>query len=225
MVDAVRGFLERLGYQFTDGNLLERALTHRSRAADNNERLEFLGDSVLGFTISSYLYERFPKLTEGELTRLRARLVRKESLSELARRLELGPALRLGPGELRTGGFDRGSILADALEAVFGAILMDSDFGVVRDVILRVYSDKLYDLDARATEKDPKTRLQEYLQSRGLPTPDYRVLEVSGQAHAQNFHVECSVSSLSDRVEGSGRSRRAAEQDAAEKALSLLEAD
>ncbi len=225
MTDAVRDLVGRLDYEFTDPALLQRALTHRSCGADNNERLEFLGDSVLGFTISAFLYEHFPNLTEGELTRLRARLVRKETLAELARRLELGPALRLGPGELRTGGFDRGSILADALEAVFGAILLDGGFTIAREVILRTYSDKLVALDAGASAKDPKTRLQEYLQSRGLPTPAYEVREVSGKAHAQKFDIECTVPGLPARVRGTGRSRRAAEQDAAQKALAALEAE
>jgi ribonuclease-3 len=221
--EAVRVFVDHLGYEFGDPALLERALTHRSRGSDNNERLEFLGDSALGFTISAFLFQQFPRQSEGKLTRLRARLVRKESLAELARRLELGPALRLGTGELRTGGFDRGSILADALEAVFGAVYVDGGFEKARDVILRLYEDKLAALDDDASAKDPKTRLQEFLQSRGLPTPSYDVIEISGQAHAQRFDVRCRVEGLSEEVRGTGRSRRAAEQDAAQRALTALE--
>jgi len=223
--DAVRDFVGHLGYEFADPALLERALTHRSRGSNNNERLEFLGDSALGFTISAFLFQQFPDLSEGELTRLRARLVRKESLAELARRMELGPALRLGAGELRTGGFDRGSILADALEAVFGAVYVDGGFDTARDVILRIYRDKLVALDEDASAKDPKTRLQEHLQSHGLPTPTYEVIEVSGQAHAQRFDVRCQVPGLTVEVRGTGRSRRAAEQDAAQKALAALDED
>jgi ribonuclease-3 len=214
-----------LGYTFHKPILLQRALTHRSRGGDNNERLEFLGDSVLGFTVSGYLYQHYPDLTEGELTRLRARLVRKETLAELARSLNLGNYLLLGPGELRTGGFDRASILADALEAIIGAIYVDGGFDAARNFVVRLFGEKLVAFESGIVEKDPKTRLQEYLQKHGLETPRYEVLKVHGEPHKQTFRVECHIPGLATPVEGSGRSRRIAEQEAAARALDLLSAE
>ncbi|MEK6551307.1 MAG: ribonuclease III [Pseudomonadota bacterium] len=214
--------LRLLQYRFREPSLLACALTHRSRGSDNNERLEFLGDSVLNLVISSLLYDRFPELSEGDLTRLRASLVNKPSLAALARELALGQHLQLGEGELRSGGFDRDSILADALEAVFGAIYLDGGLDEVRRVIASRYHDSLERLDPRAVPKDPKTRLQEYLQKRSLPTPEYVVTQVSGDGHNQRFVVECRIDALDDLVRGEGNSRRIAEQQAAALALERL---
>ncbi len=212
----------RLSYTFCQPELLERALTHRSKSAANYERLEFLGDSVLGFAISSELYNRYPSLYEGELTRLRASLVKKETLASLARDLDLGAYLKLGEGELKSGGYDRDSILADALEAVFGAICNDTSIAEATRVILHLYRDKLAGLDPHSIPKDPKTQLQEYLQKHSLPTPAYLVREVTGEPHNQNFVVECHVTGLDQAVRGEGSSRRHAEQEAAAQALDLL---
>lgn len=212
----------RLGYQFHDAALLARALTHRSRGSDNYERLEFLGDSVLNFVISAELYRRYPKLSEGELTRARATLVRKPTLAELARGLELGSYLNLGEGELKSGGFDRDSILADALEAVFGALFLDAGIERARERILALYRETFDALDPTTVPKDPKTELQEYLQKHALPTPTYEVLTVSGEAHQQHFVVECHVPGLTPAVRGEGASRRSAEQQAAAQALTRL---
>lgn len=211
-----------LNYQFEDETLLRRALTHRSKSADNYERLEFLGDSVLNFTISAELYGRYPNVTEGELTRLRASLVKKETLALLAREIDLGDFLSLGSGELKSGGFDRDSILADALEAVFGAVFLDGGSEKARALIVDVYHDLLEKVTPDTLQKDPKTQLQEYLQKQSLATPVYNVIEITGQAHDQSFRVECIVPSLPQPVQGTGRSRRNAEQDAAATALKLL---
>ena len=214
--------VRRLAYSFRQPELLERALTHRSKSAVNYERLEFLGDSVLGLAISSELYNRYPNLYEGELTRLRASLVKKETLAALARELDLGNYLRLGEGELKSGGYDRDSILADALEAVFGAICKDASVEEATRVILHLYHGKLAALDPHSIPKDPKTRLQEYLQKLSLPTPTYLVRDVTGEPHNQSFVVECHVSGLDRPVRGEGSSRRHAEQQAAAQALELL---
>ncbi len=214
--------LRRLDYSFKNPALLERALTHRSKSAEHYERLEFLGDSVLNLVISGELYDRYPALPEGDLTRLRASLVRKQTLAGLARRLELGRYLELGSGELKSGGSDRDSILADTLEAVFGAIYKDGGLGAAMGVIRRLYDEIFRRLDPEAIPKDPKTRLQEYLQKQSLPLPSYSIIEVTGAPHAQNFVIECRVPSLPDPVRGEGRSRRAAEQQAAAQALERL---
>lgn len=212
----------RLTYAFRHPELLERALTHRSKSAANYERLEFLGDSVLGFAISAELYNRYPNLYEGEMTRLRASLVNKSTLAALARDIELGNYLRLGEGELKSGGYDRDSILADTLEAVFGAICKDSSVDEAMRVILHLYRDRLAGLDPHSIPKDPKTQLQEYLQKHSLPTPTYNVRQVTGEPHSQNFVVECIVAGLEVPVRGEGNSRRHAEQEAAARALDLL---
>lgn len=212
----------RLAYTFHHTELLDRALTHRSKNADNYERLEFLGDSVLGFAMSFELFNRYPDLTEGELTRLRASLVKKETLAELARELELGSTLKLGEGELKSGGYDRDSILADSLEAIFGAICKDSSVTDAVRVILHLYRGKLSALNPQYIPKDAKTQLQEYLQKLSLPTPTYLVREVTGEPHNQNFIVECHVTILDLPVLGEGNSRRHAEQQAAAHALDLL---
>ncbi|MEE8389039.1 MAG: ribonuclease III [Acidiferrobacterales bacterium] len=222
MIAAQAELIKRLGYKFRNTELVERALTHRSLGTKNYERLEFLGDSVLEFTISAYLYEQFPDLSEGELTRLRASLVRKESLAQLARQLELGRYIRLGGGESKSGGHDRDSILADAMEALFGAVYTDGGFEAASRVVLTLYQSLLQAVDPAAIQKDPKTRLQELLQKHAQPIPEYEVVKVSGKAHAQHFRVSCRVDGLEQAVEGEGRSRRAAEQDAATKALYKL---
>lgn len=219
MNTARRELVKRLGYSFQSDELVDLALTHRSHSSRNYERLEFLGDSILGFTISSYLFRHYPDLTEGELTRLRASLVRKESLAQLARGLELGRYLLLGSGELKSGGHDRDSILADALEALIGAIYIDGGIEPARQTILDIYQDQLASIDPRAIQKDPKTRLQEFVQKRFQSTPEYEVLEVHGEAHAQTFQVRCVVPGTEETFIGKGRSRRAAEQDAARRAL------
>lgn len=225
MTDARRELTNRLGYTFRDAQLLARALTHRSRSSRNNERLEFLGDSVLSFVIAGVLYDLFPDQSEGDLTRLRARLVRRETLAALARDLRLGDCLELGGGELKSGGFDRDSILADALEAVFGAICRDGGIDAAQRVIVHLYRSLLDGIGAHIALKDPKTRLQEFLQKRAQPTPVYEVLSISGEAHQQQFVVECRVTGLNDAVHGEGASRRYAEQAAAARACELLGCD
>lgn len=225
MSSALAILTRQLNYEFNDISLLERALTHSSKSADNNERLEFLGDSVLSFAISALLYERYPDISEGALTRVRAGLVKKETLAQLARDLELGPLLRLGTGELKSGGFERDSILADALEAVFGAVFLDGGIDPARKVIACTYAGLLEHVTPQTVIKDPKTRLQEYLQKTAVATPTYNVVEVTGEAHKQHFRVQCIVPGIEGPVEGVGKSRRHAEQEAAQKVLRLLGAD
>ncbi len=212
----------RLAYAFRQPRLLDQALTHRSKSPENYERLEFLGDSVLGFVISAEIYNRYPSLYEGELTRLRASLVNKSTLAAIAREIELGNFLRLGEGELKSGGFDRDSILADSLEAVFGAVCKDSTVEETARVILHLYRDRLAHLDPHSIPKDPKTQLQEFLQKNSLPTPTYLVRKVTGEQHNQSFVVECHVAGLDIPASGEGSSRRHAEQEAAARALELL---
>ena len=212
----------RIGYAFADPTLLERALTHRSHGPNNYERLEFLGDSVLNLTISAELYDRFPDLTEGELTRLRASLVKKEALAERARNLNLGDCLALGGGELKSGGFDRDSILADAMEALIGAVYRDGGIDAARAFITREYQTALAELAGGIVPKDAKTQLQEHLQQHGLSVPVYNVLDMSGEPHNQQFVVECRVTGLAAPTRGEGSSRRIAEQRAAAAALMQL---
>ena len=213
----------RLGHEFSDPGLLERALTHRSHASGHNERLEFLGDSLLGCVIAVLLYERYPDMPEGDLSRLRATLVNQASLFEVAQSLDLGDALRLGEGELKSGGFRRPSILADAFEAILGAVYLDAGFGAVRSLIERLFAPRLDSAGKSPPGKDPKTTLQELLQGRRLPLPRYTVLLVGGEAHQQTFRVECRVDELAIVQAGEGTSRRAAEQQAAQAALAALE--
>lgn len=213
----------RLNYVFAEPALLERALTHRSHSSKHYERLEFLGDSVLNFAISTELYNRFPDLAEGELTRLRASLVKQETLAHTARQLALGESLVLGGGELKSGGFDRDSILADALEAVFGAIYLDSGIETTSALILRLFLPHLDRLDTQVIPKDAKTQLQERLQKRAYAVPVYQVLGTSGDPHNPTFVVECHVEELALRTQGEGSTRRAAEQQAAREALDRLE--
>ena len=211
-----------LGHAFTDNALAELALTHRSCGARNNERLEFLGDSILNFVIADALFEKCPQAAEGQLSRLRARLVKGVTLAELAREMALSEFLRLGAGELKSGGFNRKSILADALEALIGAIYLDAGMDACRARILAWYAPRLGDLTLDDTQKDPKTRLQEYLQSRREELPKYQLTEVEGEAHAQLFHIHCEIAALQHPASGAGKSRRVAEQNAASAALKAL---
>jgi len=223
VTEDLRGLARALGCRMGRKELYVQALTHRSAAGDNNERLEFVGDALLGFVIAEALWERFPDADEGHLSRLRASLVKKESLAALARRLALSDHLRLGPGELRTGGHARDSILADALEAVLAAVYLDQGFAGARQVILAVFREALEATGKAGGLKDPKTRLQEALQARRRPLPEYAVLEVTGSQHAQTFRVRCFLPDDGRSAEGEGTSRRRAEQQAAESALALLE--
>ena len=214
---------KKLQYEFSDNSLLLEAITHRSKHSLNNERLEFLGDSVLGYVISSELFQRFPEAREGQLTRGRAALVKGETLAELALDMDLGDYLQLGPGELKSGGYRRKSILADAMEAIIGAIYLDGGLEAAKSHIIAVYSDKLKDLSLDEVAKDPKTQLQEYLQARNHPLPEYDVVTTTGSDHDQVFVVACKVNVISKMVRGTGRSRRKAEQEAASQVLKLLE--
>jgi ribonuclease-3 len=212
----------RLAYEFSDRDLLAQALTHRSYSIHNNERLEFLGDSVLNCVIGLMLYERFPALREGQLSRLRANLVNQQPLYEIAGALQLGSHMRLGEGEQRSGGAERPSILADALESVLGAVFLDGGFEAARRVIQDLFAARLGELDPDSQGKDAKTLLQEWLQSRRHGLPSYELLATSGQAHAQTFRVACRVDVLGLATEGSGSSRKAAEQAAAQAAYTRL---
>ena len=214
-----------IGYQFNNVDLLVLALTHRSFGGKNNERLEFLGDSVLNFIIAESLFCCFEEAREGQLSRLRARLVKGVTLAEIAREFNLGEYLQLGVGELKSGGYRRDSILADALESVIGAIYLDSDFANCRKQVLNWFDSRLKTLNLKDTTKDSKTRLQEFLQSRQQELPKYDVISVEGKAHAQVFNVRCSIEDLNEATEGFGSSRRLAEQKAAKKALRLLGID
>ncbi|MGN6230120.1 MAG: ribonuclease III [Trinickia sp.] len=209
----------RLRYEFRNAELLRQALTHRSHSASHNERLEFLGDSVLNCAVAALLYQRFGKLDEGDLSRVRANLVKQQSLYEIAQALNISDGLRLGEGELRSGGFRRPSILADAFEAILGAIFLDGGFDAAQTVIKRLYVPILDHIDPRTLGKDSKTLLQEYLQGHKIALPTYTVVATHGAAHNQQFEVECAVPKLDVKVSGSGASRRAAEQAAAKKAL------
>jgi ribonuclease-3 len=212
----------RLGYTFEDAGLLQQALTHRSHSATHNERLEFLGDSVLNCVVASILYERFAAIDEGDLSRLRANLVKQQSLFEIAQRLELSQFLRLGEGELKSGGFRRPSILADTLEALLGAIFLDAGFDAASRVIRAFYIPILDSVDPRTLGKDAKTLLQEFLQSKKIALPTYNVIATHGAAHSQEFEIECLVPRLNIQVYGRGGSRRAGEQAAAKLALELV---
>jgi ribonuclease-3 len=213
---------KQLGYRFSQPQLLQRALTHRSYSAAHNERLEFLGDSVLNCTIAKYLFESYPDSPEGDLSRLRSNLVNQQTLAVLAQQLNLGDLLLLGEGERKTGGFRRPSILADALEAVFGAVVLDKDFSAAESVILGLYVPFIEKADLQSLGKDAKTLLQEYLQSRKLALPQYNVSEIKGEAHAQTFVVSCEVAQLKLSTRGEGSSRRIAEQIAAEHAYQQI---
>jgi len=219
LLDALQ---KRLGYQFKDPALVERALTHRSFGAQHNERLEFLGDAVLSLAVSSLLYERFEGSDEGDLTRIRAHLVREDSLHKLALAIGLPEVLRMSEGEARGGGAQRPSILADATEALIGAAFVDGGYPVAHEVVRTLLSEQINTTASESWGKDPKTALQEWLQARRLPVPGYRITATRGQAHAQTFAVECAVPALGLTKSGEGRSRRAAEQDAAKSMLEEL---
>ena len=222
--NAERWLSKTLGYSFRDVRLLQQALTHRSAPGVSNERLEFLGDAVLDIVISEVLFDALPDAPEGDLSRLRASLVRDTSLAEMAAELGIGEQLILGSGERKTGGHRRQSILADALEALFGAVYLDSDFDTAADLIRGVFRDKLDDLPHADDLRDPKTRLQEWLQARGAVPPDYELVNVTGKAHQQRFEVRCHVPDR-EPSSGEGRSRRSAEQQAARRMLATLSAD
>ncbi len=217
----VPGFERTIGYVFNSRDLLKQALTHRSHGAAHNERLEFLGDSILNCVIAQALYERFLDVREGDLSRLRANLVRQETLAEIAQGLGLGEQLRLGEGELKSGGFRRPSILADGLEALFGAVFIDGGFDRTRETVLRLFEPHLANLDPQHSGKDAKTTLQEFLQGRRLALPQYQLRAARGEAHAQEFEVECHIPELGITTTGHGPSRRAAEQEAARRAFEL----
>lgn len=214
----------KLGHTFVDQALFRTALTHRSFGLPNNERLEFLGDGILDFVIADALYRRFPALPEGDLSRLRANLVRQETLHRLALTLEIGEFLRLGEGELKSGGAQRPSILADALEALFGAVYLDAGFKAAQAVILALYTSLIDELKPGQFQKDAKTRLQEWLQGKKKALPRYQLIEATGAAHEQRFEVACEIDSPRLRTVGHGSSRRIAEQVAAEQALKELNA-
>ncbi len=219
------GRLEKaLGHRFVTSELLLQALTHRSYGSPHNERLEFLGDSVLNCVVATLLIERFPALREGDLSRLRANLVKQDTLADVAQSLDLGDALRLGEGELKSGGFRRPSILADGLEAIIGAIYLDAGFAAARATIETLFDRRLAEIDPKLSGKDAKTELQELLQARKLPLPQYELLAARGEAHAQEFEVQCVIASLSIRVSGIGHSRRNAEQVAARRAIEMMAA-
>ena len=211
------------GYVFRDPALLAQALTHRSAGAPHNERLEFLGDALVGLVVADALYLRWPKADEGAMTRARAELVRESSLARIARGFELGARITLGPGEMKSGGHRRDSILSDALEAVVGAIYLDAGFDACRDAVLPWFEPHIDALPAGGIGKDPKTRLHEWLQARQRPLPVYELLSESGEEHARTFHVRCQLAEPALEAEGSGSSRRAAEQEAASAILSQLE--
>lgn len=211
----------KLGYQFSNIELLECALTHRSAGSHNNERLEFLGDAVLNFLIADELYRRFPGASEGDLSRARANLVNGSALAVLASAYHIGDYLRLGPGELKSGGFRRESILAGTLEAVIGAVYLDKGFDACRRLVQMLYQERLATISPETHPKDPKTRLQEYLQAQKRSLPSYTVMTIEGNAHLQTFKVECAVEGVTP-CHGEGASRRVAEQNAAQQALQLL---
>jgi len=215
---------QRIGHRFRQADLLPRALTHRSFGADHNERLEFLGDAVLSLAVSSLLFDRFAGSDEGDLTRVRAHLVREESLHRVALQVGLPEVLRLSEGEARGGGAQRASILADALEAVIGAVFLDGGFDSARALVQRLFGEVIAGTDIGGWAKDAKTELQEWLQARRLPVPTYRISGTRGQAHAQTFEVECVVPALGLTQAGEGKSRRQAEQEAARRMIDLLKA-
>lgn len=212
---------KQIDYTFNNEALLIKALTHRSAGQNNYERLEFLGDAILGMVIADELFHRFPEASEGQMSRLRSSLVKGVTLSELSKKLSLGDYLKLGPGELKSGGYRRNSILADAFEAIIGAIYLDSNLSTCRDFILKQLATRLEKVNPKTVTKDPKTQLQEYLQARHESLPVYKVTEVTGKAHAQTFTVECKVEGA-EIVTASGSSRRKAEQSAAQQILQIL---
>lgn len=221
---ALAALQQRLGYRYAQPELLRRALTHRSWGAEHNERLEFLGDAVLSLAVSSLLYERHGASDEGDLTRVRAHLVREDSLHRVALALELPEVLRMSEGELRGGGAQRPSLLADAVEAVIGAVFLDGGFAAAQALVQRLFGEVIQATEAESWSKDAKTELQEWLQARRVAVPAYRITATRGQAHAQTFEVECQVAALGLSERGEGKSRRNAEQEAARRLLDVLKA-
>lgn len=211
-----------LGYTYTQKNLLTQALTHRSASSKHNERLEFLGDSILSFVIANALYKHFPYVNEGDMSRMRATLVRGNTLAKIAHEFDLGEYLKLGQGELKSGGFRRESILANTVEAIIGSIFLDSNINITEKLILKWYDKRLNKISPGYAQKDPKTRLQEYLQSKHLPLPNYLIIQVYGEAHNQLFTIQCKISGINKHIVGIGTSRRKAEQDAAHRVLIKL---
>ena len=224
-IDRYARLSQRLGYQCSNVELLQQALTHRSAAKQHNERLEFLGDAVLGMVVAQALFKRFPTVPEGKLTRMRSTLVKGDTLAELGREADVGELLKLGPGELKSGGHRRSSIIADAMEAILGAIYLEAGLDTTAEVILRLWQSRIDKLDPNEHPKDAKTRLQEFLQSRKLPLPVYEVVDISGKDHDQTFVVHCQIESLGKPMKGTGTSRRKAEQQAARNALEKLDND
>ncbi len=220
---ALERLQKRITYVFKDEALLLQALTHRSFSSKNNERFEFIGDSILNYSVAKMLFEAFPKLSEGELSRFRANLVNQDTLAEIANELELGDVLFLGTGELKSGGFRRPSILSDAMEAMFAAISFDSDFLQAEQIIRGLYAERVRTIDINTQSKDSKTLLQEALQASRLPLPKYRIVEQKGEAHEQVFVVECDLGELGHQTHASAHSRRLAEQMAAKEALNYLQ--
>ncbi len=221
--NSIKTLTQKLGYEFKEPGLLEDALSHRSYRGKNNERLEFLGDAILNFVITAYLFRSYPEAREGELSRQRANLVRGDTLAVLAQEFDLGAYLRLGAGELKTGGSERTSILADAMEAVLGAIYLDGGLPACEPCVLNWYATRLNDFSEAPGMKDAKTRLQEYLQARKFPLPAYTILLIDGASHQQIFSIECRIDRMKVAATGIGSSRRRAEQDAAQKILDILE--
>jgi ribonuclease-3 len=219
----LRQLSEKLGYTFKDPSILVRALTHRSMGAKNNERLEFLGDSLVNFMIADALFHQFDGISEGDLSRVRAHLVKGETLAKIGREYDLSDYLMLGPGELKSGGYRRSSIIADAVEAIIAAVYEDGGLDACRDFVTRIYQGRMADLDPDKVGKDPKTRLQETLQARQADLPEYSVISVNGPAHAQEFTISCFVGTMDRKFEAVATSRRKAEQLAAEEALQVLE--
>lgn len=221
-IDNLKALNDRLGYQFKNLNLLETALTHRSFAALNNERLEFLGDSLLNFLMGQKVYQDYPDLTEGDLSRLRANLVNGDVLAEIARGLKINQHMRLGAGELKSGGPNRRSILSNAMEAVIGAVFLDGGLDECKACVLRLFKERFEILSTEGVKKDPKTQLQECVQSKKMSLPYYEVLSIEGREHNQVFKVQCRIPDTSQAAVGSGTSRRRAEQDAAKKLLAII---
>jgi ribonuclease III len=222
VIDPYIGLYKKLGYQFAEPANLTLALTHRSANKNHNERLEFLGDAILGMIIAKALFQRFPAQPEGKLTRMRATLVKGVTLAAMAKEFALGDLLQLGPGELKSGGFRRESILADAFEAIIGAIYLEVGFEQCESIVLGWFAERITELDPLAVIKDDKTRLQEFLQAKKLPLPQYDVVDITGQSHDQMFFVACQVSGLAQSTVGKGNSRRKAEQKAARLAYEKL---
>lgn len=219
---SLESLVKHIDYPFSNPALLTQALTHRSFSGINNERLEFLGDGALNFIIAHQLYQRFPRLAEGDLSRLRAALVKESTLSEIAFSLNIGNALKLGEGELKSAGWRRPSILADALEAIVGAVYVDGGYHAAEALVLKLFEEKLAIIDPKIIDKDAKSQLQEYLQGKKIELPDYKVVSIEGEAHAQTFKMECAIEKLHITTVGEGASRRVAEQQAAQLALEAI---